>query len=140
MKLLFKSSIKPVLAGLCLVSQVAFAQANPPAATAPAAAPKATASLPQSQIIRQGEYVATAADCAACHTTKGGAAFAGGYSIQSPMGVIWATNITPSKQYGIGHYTEAQFSRAIREGVTPDGHRLYPAMPYTAYARMTDED
>lgn len=127
------------MAGLYLASNLAFAQANPAVTTKVASSPS-TAGLAADQKVSKGEYVAIAADCAACHTTKGGAAFAGGYSIQSPMGVIWATNITPSKQYGIGHYTEAQFSRAIREGVTPDGHRLYPAMPYTAYARMTDED
>ena len=113
------------------------------AAELPASAPvtaTTTASAPSQRIISKGEYVAIAADCAACHTSKGGAPFAGGYSIKSPMGVIWATNITPSKQFGIGNYTLEQFSRAVREGVTPDGHRLYPAMPYTAYAMMTDED
>lgn len=87
-----------------------------------------------------GQYIATAADCAACHTTPGGQPFAGGYAIQSPLGAIWSTNITPSKQYGIGNYTEEQFATAIRTGVTPEGTHLYPAMPYTAYALMSDQD
>jgi mono/diheme cytochrome c family protein len=91
-------------------------------------------------MVLRGEYVAVAADCAACHTAKGGAAFAGGYPIQSPMGTIWATNITPSKRHGIGNYTAEQFARAVRQGVRPDGSHLYPAMPYTSYAMMTDED
>jgi mono/diheme cytochrome c family protein len=95
---------------------------------------------PTDGMVLKGQYLAIAADCAACHTTKGGAPFAGGYAIGSPMGVIWSTNITPSKQYGIGNYTEAQFARALREGVAPNGRHLYPAMPYTSYAMLTDAD
>ncbi|KAF1049385.1 cytochrome c [Xylophilus sp.] len=88
----------------------------------------------------RGRYLAVAADCAACHTAPRGKPFAGGYGIESPLGTIFATNITPSKTAGIGNYTEPQFARALREGVRADGGRLYPAMPYTSYARMTDED
>jgi fructose 5-dehydrogenase cytochrome subunit len=92
-------------------------------------------------LVEKGRYLAIAGDCAACHTnTNAGKPFAGGYSIQSPLGVIVATNITPSKTAGIGHYTEAQFARALRQGVRADGSHLYPAMPYTAYTQLTDED
>ncbi|ANT62494.1 hypothetical protein AYJ57_19065 [Salipiger sp. CCB-MM3] len=91
--------------------------------------------------LSRGAYLATAADCAACHTNpNGGAPFAGGYAIASPMGNIVATNITPSKEYGIGSWSEEEFARAIREGVTPNGTHLYPAMPYPSYAKLTDED
>lgn len=88
----------------------------------------------------KGEYIARAADCAACHTLKGGKPFAGGYAIASPLGTIYATNITPSKTAGIGNWTEAQFARAVREGVSADGHHLYPAMPYPDYAGISDSD
>ncbi|GBQ88884.1 sorbitol dehydrogenase cytochrome c subunit [Gluconacetobacter johannae DSM 13595] len=92
-------------------------------------------------LVARGRYLATAADCAACHTTPhGGRPFAGGYGIASPLGSIYAANITPSKVAGIGAYTEAQFGRAVREGIRGDGARLYPAMPYTSYARLTDAD
>ncbi|MBB1600814.1 cytochrome C [Variovorax sp. UMC13] len=92
-------------------------------------------------LVERGRYLAIAGDCAACHTnTNAGKPFAGGYSIQSPLGVIVATNITPSKTAGIGHYTEAQFARALRQGVRADGSHLYPAMPYTAYTQLTDDD
>ena len=128
------------MAGLALASHFALAEPAPVAAASPAASAQTVANAASSQVLSKGKYVAIAADCAACHTAKGGPAFAGGYAIESPMGAIWATNITPSKQFGIGNYTLEQFSRAVREGVTPDGHRLYPAMPYTAYAMMTDED
>lgn len=92
-------------------------------------------------LIARGKQLAIAADCAACHTTpKGGAPFAGGYAIESPMGAIVATNITPSTTHGIGGYTLPEFQRALRQGVRRDGRHLYPAMPYTAYTQLTDED
>lgn len=91
-------------------------------------------------LIEQGRYVARAADCSACHTASGhGKPFAGGYSIASPMGDIIASNITPSTTHGIGGWTEAQFTRAVREGVTPTRH-LCPAMPYTAYGAISNQD
>ncbi|SEK38442.1 Cytochrome c, mono-and diheme variants [Roseateles sp. YR242] len=96
---------------------------------------------PEAALIERGRQLSIAADCAACHTApKGGAPFAGGYGIESPMGDIIATNITPSQSHGIGSYTLAQFRAALREGVRKDGTHLYPAMPYTAYTQLTDAD
>jgi fructose 5-dehydrogenase cytochrome subunit len=91
-------------------------------------------------LIKRGEYLATAADCAACHTVPHGLPFAGGLALVTPVGTIYSTNITPSRSSGIGSYTEQQFSRAVREGVRGDGSNLYPAMPYTSYARFTATD
>jgi mono/diheme cytochrome c family protein len=91
-------------------------------------------------VIKRGEYLATAADCGACHTAPGGKPFAGGLAISTPLGTIYSTNITPSADFGIGRYTEQEFSRALRLGVRRDGANLYPAMPYTSYAKFTDED
>ena len=89
----------------------------------------------------KGEYLARVADCAACHTVPdGGKPFAGGYPISSPLGTIYSTNVTPSKTAGIGNYSEAQFARALREGIRGDGTHLYPAMPYTSYAALSDAD
>lgn len=99
----------------------------------------AAASTPDEQISR-GEYLATAGDCGACHTDSGKAAFSGGHAIVSPLGTIYSTNITPSKTAGIGNYSLEQFSDALRKGVRGDGSPLYPAMPYTAYAKLTDDD
>jgi mono/diheme cytochrome c family protein len=92
------------------------------------------------ELVEKGRYLATASDCVACHTAKGGKPMAGGLAIDSPVGTIMSTNITPSKETGIGNYTEAQFSDAVRKGVRADGANLYPAMPYTAYSFMSDED
>jgi fructose 5-dehydrogenase cytochrome subunit len=91
-------------------------------------------------VINRGEYLATAADCGACHTAPGGKPFAGGLPIGTPLGTIYSTNITPSVDFGIGRYTEEEFSRALRRGVRRDGSNLYPAMPYTSYAKFTEED
>ncbi|MGB9098029.1 c-type cytochrome [Erwinia sp.] len=91
-------------------------------------------------LLKRGEYLAVASDCTACHTASNGKPFAGGKAIESPVGEIIATNITPSKINGIGNYTEQQFADSLRKGVRADGAQLYPAMPYTAYATLTDDD
>lgn len=88
----------------------------------------------------RGEYLATLGDCAACHTAPGGKEFAGGVAIESPFGMIYASNITPDPTYGIGGYTLGDFRNALRKGVRKDGANLYPAMPYTSYAKVSDED
>jgi len=91
-------------------------------------------------LIARGKYIATASDCIACHTAPGGPAMAGGLPLATPIGSIMSTNITPSKQNGIGNYTLEQFDAAVRKGVRADGKHLYPAMPYTAYVLLSDED
>ena len=91
-------------------------------------------------VIERGRYLATAADCGACHTAPEGKPFAGGLAIDTPLGTIYSTNITPSQDFGIGRYTEEEFSRALRRGVRRDGAELYPAMPYTSYAKFTEDD
>lgn len=99
-----------------------------------------SADATQASLIQAGRYLATAADCAACHTAQGGKPFAGGYPVISPLGTIYSTNITPSLSSGIGAYSEQDFARAVRAGVRRDGAHLYPAMPYTDYAGLTDQD
>lgn len=97
----------------------------------------ATADVEQ---IQRGQYLATAGDCVACHTAPGREPFAGGLSLPTPIGSITSTNITPSKTHGIGNYTLQQFTDALRRGRRADGQNLYPAMPYTSYALLTDDD
>ena len=107
------------------------------AATVLAAAPAFAADNAE---VERGRYLATAGDCVACHTAPGGKSMAGGLALASPLGSIYSTNITPSKTHGIGNYTLQQFTDALRHGKRADGANLYPAMPYTAYAKTTDED
>ena len=91
--------------------------------------------------IEKGRYLATAADCTGCHTKPGSnKSFAGGRSIETPFGGILTPNITPDRQTGIGAWSDDEFDAALRKGVRPDGSRLYPAMPYTAYTKMSHDD
>ena len=91
-------------------------------------------------LIEKGQYLAVAGDCGACHTRSGGKEFAGGLAIKTPIGEIFSTNITPSKTAGIGNYTLEEFDNAVRKGVRKDGGNLYPAMPYTSYSKISDDD
>ncbi|AHG62298.1 c-type cytochrome [Advenella mimigardefordensis] len=90
--------------------------------------------------IERGRYAVRAADCAACHTVEGGGLFAGGFPMETPFGTVHGSNITPSADYGIGRWTREDFYRAVREGITPGGRHLYPAMPYNSYHSMSDKD
>lgn len=91
-------------------------------------------------LVKRGEYLTHAADCQACHTAPNGALFAGGFAFNMSFGTTYSTNITPDKQTGIGYYTDAQFLAAVLRGIRADGEKLYPAMPYTSYSSMTDDD
>jgi len=107
---------------------MAGAGAQPAAPASPAA------------LIEAGRYLAAAGDCVSCHTQPDGQPFAGGVAIDTPFGVIFSANITPDPGSGIGSWSEPQFARALREGIAADGRHLYPAFPYTAYSKITDQD
>ncbi|WP_338556942.1 cytochrome c [Erwinia sp. E_sp_B04_7] len=93
------------------------------------------------EAVARGKYIAMAGDCVACHTAPGSKnVFAGGYSISTPFGGIFASNITPDPQTGIGNWTEHDFYRAVRHGKGKEGENLYPAMPYNAYVKVSDQD
>jgi len=92
------------------------------------------------EAVSRGKYLAIAGDCTACHTVPGHAAFTGGLPLNSPMGTIYSTNITPDPAHGIGTYSLNDFDRAVRQGIAKDNIYLYPAMPYTSFAAMSDKD
>src|SRR6202789_4362824 len=98
------------------------------------------AELKGASLIERGEYLTRAADCAACHTAEGGAPYAGGRAFVLPFGTLYSTNITPDKETGIGNYSDADFLSALHRGIRRDGARLYPAMPYTSYTYISDDD
>ena len=103
---------------------------------------KAPSTQPQEDpAVARGRYVAIAGDCAACHTDpRHGKPFAGGYALETPFGKLLASNITSDKNTGIGAWTEQEFTRAVREGKGRHGENLYPAMPYNAYVKVSDQD
>src|SRR3954470_2743662 len=90
--------------------------------------------------LARGEYLSAAADCEACHTAEHGDRFAGGRPFETDFGTIYSPNITPDKETGIGDWTDADFIKAVHEGISKDGTRLYPAFPYAAYTYLTDDD
>ncbi len=108
-----------------------------PAKSTPVPAVPAAATDP---VLERGRYLARVGDCVSCHSVAGRPAFSGGLPMKTPFGTIVSTNITPDPQGGLGAYTETEFARALRAGIAKDGHRLYPAMPYTSFARVNDED
>ncbi|MES2104471.1 MAG: c-type cytochrome [Pseudomonadota bacterium] len=120
-------------AGVALLAACNSQEAANPAATG------VPATLKSADLATRGRYLVRAADCAACHTTATGAAFAGGVELASPFGKFYGTNITPDKDYGIGNWSADEFYKALHDGVTPDKH-LYSAMPYTSYRGMSRAD
>ncbi len=102
--------------------------------------PIAATAADTEELIRRGKYLATAGNCASCHTAPGGQPLAGGLAFETPFGVIHSTNITPDAQTGIGAWSDWDFLNAMRHGLRPDGTHLYPVFPYTAYTRLTNED
>lgn len=93
-------------------------------------------------LIKRGEYLTKAGDCIACHTNtpEKGKPFAGGLPMQTPFGIIYTPNITADKKTGIGGWSNADFIKAMREGISPHGHHYYPAFPYPYFNKVTDED
>lgn len=95
---------------------------------------------PEFDQVEKGRYLATVGDCTACHTTDPAKPFAGGVEISTPFGKLVGANITPDSETGIGNWTYDDFKRAMSEGIGHGGKRLYGAMPFTAYTKVTDED
>ena len=107
----------------------------------PAAAPANVASMrPAAAKIEAGRYLAVASNCSSCHSRTDGDPFSGGVKFKTDFGTIYSTNITADMGAGIGKWTEAQFMRAMREGLDDEGKHLYPAFPYTSFSKFSDAD
>jgi mono/diheme cytochrome c family protein len=105
----------------------------------PPAAPAATNEA-KFETITRGKYLAAAGDCYACHTVRGGEAYAGGLEMPTPFGRLYTPNITPDPETGIGKWSADDFWRAMHEGKSKDGSFLYPGMPFNNYTLVTRED
>ncbi len=108
----------------------------------PAIAPVAAASgnVYSAAVIEKGRVLAAAGDCIVCHTAPGGVPNAGGRAMDTPFGTVYTTNLTPDAASGLGAWSFSAFQRAMREGISRDGHHLYPAFPYTAFTKVSDDD
>ncbi len=94
----------------------------------------------QSGAADRGKYIFDSAGCYGCHTEPGGAPMAGGPALRTAYGTFYAPNITPDPEFGIGQWSDADFTRALREGVSPRGEHYFPVFPYPAYTKMTTPD
>ncbi|HYZ40866.1 MAG TPA: cytochrome c [Stellaceae bacterium] len=134
-------SIGRIVLGVCVLIAVAIgafvAWTWRPALTP--IEPPAASAFDAARIAR-GATLAAIGNCAPCHTTGGGRAFAGGLRIPTPFGTVYSTNITPDGESGIGTWSEAAFRRAMRDGVDRAGNYLYPAFPYDHFAKVSDSD
>ena len=90
--------------------------------------------------VEKGQYLDKAGNCMTCHTTEEGEPYAGGREFQTPFGTLYSTNITMDEETGIGAWSFEDFYNSMKYGVRPDGTHLYPAFPYTDFAKMKDED
>jgi nicotinate dehydrogenase subunit B len=102
--------------------------------------PRPDATVYSAATIERGRLAAAAGACNVCHSSDQGVAFAGGKHFETPFGSVYATNITPDETVGIGNWSYTAFERAMRQGVSRDGHHLYPAHPYTSFAATEDAD
>jgi mono/diheme cytochrome c family protein len=91
-------------------------------------------------VVARGEQLAHVGNCAGCHTAQGGRPFAGGRPLETPFGTVFATNITPDPETGIGLWSRKAFVRALRDGVALNGDLLYPAFPYDHFTHAHDPD
>jgi mono/diheme cytochrome c family protein len=116
-----------------LLTAVGFAVSAQPSAAA-------NASTVSKARLNYGQYMTLAGDCMACHTRPDGKPFEGGLAIDTPFGTLYTPNITPAKGYGIGDFSDADFLRALHNGIAPDGKPYYPALPYPSYTKVSDDD
>lgn len=108
--------------------------------------PKIAAST-DSGVVARGHYIVrTVAPCASCHgdTTKLAANMAGeevplsgGFYFDIPPGKIYARNITPDPETGLGRVSDEAIARTLRFGVGHDGRAIFPFMEMQG---LSDDD
>jgi len=134
-RLLGRAAAAAVLAGAALLAAVAWLNLRD---EDPLVADVGGATSPE--LIARGAYLARAGNCIGCHTARGGAAYAGGRGVPTPFGTVFAPNLTPDPQTGLGRWSASEFWRALHNGRSRDGRLLYPAFPYPNYTRITRAD
>ena len=130
-----------VAAGVCLVAFLLLALLLGRELSAPALPPLAGFPEPaDNDTLARGAALARAGNCMACHTARGGEAYAGGHAIRTPFGTLVAGNLTPDVETGLGGWSPEAFRRALHQGISRDGRLLYPAFPYEHTTRLRDAD
>ncbi len=139
-RFLAAASVLAVAAAVAGAAYHATAQAQTATTTAAPAPSQAADAQAGADLVKRGEYLTRAGDCVACHTADKARPFAGGLPIATPFGTIYTPNITSDPDTGIGRWTDADFLRAMHEGIGKDGERLYPAFPYAEYTKVRSDD
>jgi nicotinate dehydrogenase subunit B len=133
-----RRGVAATIVALCTAAIGIAAAVLPWRSIAPVAGPDT--SVYSAATIARGGQLAALGNCAVCHTDANGAVNAGGRAIETPFGTVWSTNITPDPETGIGAWSYPAFERSMREGIHRDGRHLYPAFPYSHFAKATDAD
>jgi mono/diheme cytochrome c family protein len=97
---------------------------------------------PKTDTAAYGGYLAgPLARCMDCHTQRRQGEpvrlGAGGKEFHGPWGISVSADLTPS---GLGDWSDTEIERAIRTGISRDGHKLFPPMPFAAYRNMAADD
>lgn len=122
------STVGPVGRGLMVAGKLPLLSAE----DIDHAAPRPAAPAP-GVTVEYGEYLARTGGCTGCHQAD----LAGGHIAGTPPEFPSASNLTPA---AIGHWTEADFFRALREGKRPGGGDIDPFMPWQSAGKMTDDE
>lgn len=133
------SKLRSVLVGVAVVVGVGAASAFA-VAWRPVIEPVSPPARFDPAIVARGAQLAAVGDCAVCHLGTDGTPYAGGRPVETPFGAIYASNITPDPQTGIGTWSDAAFARSMQDGVDRAGAYLYPAFPYNHYTHVTRPD
>lgn len=125
------------LAGLLLggAALYALSQRGEPSPAAMNSAPGSS-----EELVQRGAYLARAGNCMGCHTERGGAPYAGGRAVPTPFGAVFAPNLTPDAETGLGRWSADDFWRALHNGRSRDGRLLSPAFPYPNYTLISRAD
>ena len=132
-----QGSMRTILAGVFLCTAFAVADGHAQPKTEPKGELKGE---PTAEDVARGKALTEAGDCASCHTADPNRPFAGGKRIDTPFGGIYAPNLTPDRETGLGAWSDDDFYRALRFGVARDGSRYYPAFPYPYFSKLTRQD
>jgi hypothetical protein len=95
------------------------------------------ASLAKEDIVKRGEYLARAADCMVCHSTRG-KDYAGGLVFKLPFGELPRPTLPRTRKPASAITAIAIFS--MRAAWYAPRRRATPAMPHTSYSYLTDDD
>jgi mono/diheme cytochrome c family protein len=119
-------------------------------------APSITGVAPENQdAVNHGEYLVELLGCGACHTEGAligepdmsmplagssiGIAYTSPFQNPKP-GIVFAPNLTPDRDTGIGRWTDDEIKDAVRTGLGRHGPNRILVMPWQGYSRITEDD